>query len=285
MKKNQILILTALSLFFVSLVSAETDLSFTVPGPPQSKPLGSQPLRIGGREILASAFESQEEKSHIVDYYQDFFKEQDFKQLSDKPIFKTTTRQMRFKKEDLVVDVYLSAQEEKTEVVVAKYLQPEGAPDLENSPLSVKDSFFSLPTQDAPGEDLRFIPRPPESLRLSSIKLDQGKNIFLTYMTPLSVEQAKDFYKLNMPYQTWLIQRDMPTGELVEDYKKATGKKSLGMYSAFSDAENFDSVVHDGYLLDFKSGFGSASITIFPNFIDKKLGSVVQIVYLEGKNE
>ena len=60
---------------------------------------------------------------------------------------------------------------------------------------------------------------------------------------------------------------------------KANNKKSLGIESPFADGENFEQVINDSYVLSFSAGSKSAEITIFPNFISRAFGSIVQISY------
>jgi hypothetical protein len=277
-----------------NLIFAQLDLDFEVPAPAESELVQKQNFRFGGKDILALGWTSKQDPLAVKNYYCLFFQENGFKKIKEEDLFQDTSslelkfkkqevlgdvsiKQMRFKKKELVIDVILSSRPgQPTEIAVAKYLQPEGSPDLEHLKPSIKDSFFDLPKEDGPGKDLLNIPRPPQAIRWAS--LGEAKDMILVYATELTVQQAKEFYKENMPYQEWELEKEVSAGQLLDAYKKTTGK-SVNIPPLFIDAEDLSGVVADTEQLEFKGQSGKAQISIMPNFVDRKLGSIVQIAY------
>lgn len=272
-----IIFLGIILVFWVGLAYPELNLDFQVPGPPQGELLDSKALRLGGRDIRTFLYNSKENQYDIAAYYQRFFEGQEFWNILDKAKQHNGSRILRFKKQDLVVSISIMPDIDETQVVIAKYLQPEGSLSPEETKPSVKDSLFALPEQDKPGEDLMVIPRPPESIRWMSKKLDRGQ--FLIYATALPVAETVRFYKAQMPYRAWRLQEETATSNTLETYKQITGRKDLGVQTPFSDGEDLNQIVNDSYILNFRGSFGEAQITVFPNFVDRQLGSIVQINY------
>jgi hypothetical protein len=265
-------------LCFVICAYAENDLSFNVPVPPNTSLLYTKELRMMGRQIMTNVYATNEDADGACDYYRNFFHQQDFQKIIDKLNVRTKKRLLRFKKDELVVSIAVLVKEGEIKIVVAKYLEPAGALPIEKVRPSVKDSLFVLPKEDLPGRDLAEVPRPPESVRITS--RDFGATATIMYTTTFTVESALDFYRQNMPSQ-WVLARETAVGKAIRAYKDVSGKKNIGIESPFSDGEDFEQVISDGYVLNFIAGSSSAQITIFPNFIDRKLGSMVQIVYSE----
>ena len=140
---SKILVITAFILG--SVVLLEAGLDFKVPAPPKSQIGNKQSFRFGGRDMPSVSYKSQADQYTILNYYQNFFREQGFSKIKDDKLFDTTTRQIRFKRRDLVVDLLLIPESYGTGVAISKYLQPEGTPELEKIKPSFTDSFFSLP--------------------------------------------------------------------------------------------------------------------------------------------
>jgi hypothetical protein len=142
---------------------------------------------------------------------------------------------------------------------------------------SVKDSIFAFPKSDVAGGDISGVPRPTSSVRVMSFK--QGKTATVMYTTPIGVSAAADFYRKRLPDYEWELQNQTEAKDATQAYKKATGKKSLGVESPFTDGENIEQVINDSCVLSFASGPENIQITIFPNFTSRALGSIVQISY------
>lgn len=306
--KKSFIILFFFSVVYAAFVLAaeQVTLDFVVPAPPNSKSENTPPIKIAGREILTAAYQSEDNQYPIANFYERFFRNNGFKQVLDRkipdelPQFKNrqevpvpgnlpqfkygqdeslpkmALRQIRYKRDEVVVDLYLSAADKGTYVSIMKYLQKEGEPNLEDSKLSVTDSLkFDLPTQDYPGEDISVVPRPPQSVRLAIVA--KGKLSFLTYSSPLSIEEIKDFYKIKMPSQAWELKNEIGP----EQRLNAAGKADINIPAPFLDGEDFKQAVNDSFSLDFNGRYGEANITILPNFVDRKLGSLVQVIYSE----
>ncbi len=260
------------------------DLNFEVPGPPGADSAQTQNFRFGGRDILCLGYNSKADALAIKNYYCQFFQENGFSKVKEEELFgKSSFKQIRFKKDELVINIILASKpDQTTDVAISKYLQPQASPDLEQLKPSVKDSFLTLPAEDQQGNDLLIIPRPPKSVRLAD--LDQGKgSVTLVYTTELGAQETKEFYKESMPEQAWELEKEVCAGDLMEAYKK-TAKKNINLPSPFSDGEDMNEVAAGAYQLSFKARFGKAGVSIMPNFMDKKLGSIVQINYTPAKD-
>jgi len=268
----------AICLFFSS-VYAGNDLNFNVPVPGESKLLDSKQLELASRQINTTLFSSQEDTASVVEFYTNFFAQQDFAKLLDKSNTKTGKRLLRFKKDALVVSISIIEKDTFTEIVIAKYLQGPSERSLEDSKPSVKDSLFALPKSDVAGVDIPVVPRPSPSVRIMGLKM--GTSTTAMYTTPLDIASTVDFYCTRMPDYNWKLLRQTGTKDATQAYMKASGKKSLGIKSPFSDGEDFEQVVNNSYVLSFAAGSESAEITIFPNFVSRTLGSIVQISYSE----
>lgn len=259
-----------------------------IPSPPESKIIKQAKIPFLGQELDCIAYLSSKSQKEIAEYYQRFFKNEGF-EMSGEQGFDLAgaiknLRRIRFKKrrfpENLVIDILLSNKPEGTNIVIRSYTQKQNEPDLENTPLSLKKDnlLFSLPKEDSPGEDLKIIPRPAKSVRWMSLK--QENYVFLTYASSLSINELREFYRNNMSYQGWQIQREFATKETQDAYRKINPKTDLAMIkSLFKDGEDLNEIIRDSHLLDFKSNYGKARIAIFANFVDKNLGSIVQITF------
>lgn len=257
----------------------ENSLNFNFPAPPNSKFLDSKELMMGNRKIDTVLYASDDSAETVCAYYRSFFQQHEFQKIMDELNEKTKKQLLRFKKDDLVVSIAVMVKADKTQVVIAKFLQAAGELPPEKIKPSVKDSLFTLPKEDTPGQDLSVVPRPPESVRIMGI--EHGSSATMMYTTPLNVDAVADFYREKMPEQEWKLANEIAAKKAVDAYEKATGKKTLGINSPFSDGEDFEQVIKDSYVLNFEAGFGTAQITIFPNFLDRKLGSMVEITYSE----
>lgn len=278
----QVIILTLGICGSSSLSRAEESVDVEVPAPVEGKVVGTDTIAVLGRDVGCTYYLSPQGKNSIVAYYQQYFSGQGFQQTVDKEI--SSVRQLRFKKlfmsqgKELVVEFVLSDKPNGTGVAIGKYTQDTGAGDIEKTPLSWREERFAPPKEDVPGEDLAIIPRPPESVRWMS--LEKGKNVFLTYATSLSVDELQDFYRNQMESRNWQVKRDFSAAqEAVSEYKKVTKKKAIVTYSPFSDGEDMEGIIADARALDFEGEEGKAKITIFPNFMDRSMGSVAQIFY------
>ncbi len=274
------IILTLIILFSLGFCHAE-ELDIEIPAPPESEMQSKQTMTAFGRDVQSFDYLSSQKQERIKEYYRCFLNNQGFKNTREKNLGEI--KLLRFKKEDwmgkqeLVVDVVLFEDPQGTKVSIAKYLQNAGCPDIEENKISLKDIVGSFPQEDTQGKDLKMIPRPPESIPWLNSDREGSSN--LLYASPLSVAQLKEFYQRQMPAQGWEMEKESNVGEAAKAYKQATHKKDLGLPTLFADGENLEQVITDAYVLICKTSQDRAKITIYPNFMDRKAGSLVQIDY------
>lgn len=284
-KQAKQIISVMIILFSLGFCHAE-ELDLEIPAPPESEMQGKQTMTAFGRDVQTADYLSTQKQDRIKEYYRCFFNNQGFKNTQEKNLGEI--KLLRFKKEDwmnkqeLVIDVVLFNDPKGTKVSIGKYLQNLGGPDIEENKPSLKDLGITFPQEDKPGKDLKMIPRPPESIRW--VNSDKKDGSILLYASPLSVTQLKEFYQRQMPAQGWEIEKESNVGEAAKAYKQATHKKDLGLPTLFADGENLEQIITDAYVLIFKTSRDRAKITIYPNFMDRKSGSFVQIDYRGGNN-
>ncbi len=282
-KKNVFIVAVMLIIIAASSAYAakQIDTSFDVPPPPNTRLLDTQELDwVVGEQMYITTYESAEAASAVIFYYRNFFAQQRFQKISDTANEKIKRHTLRFKKDQLIVDVMVIDRQVKREIAISKFLQAEEetSPELAGR-LTAKSLISFMPDEDEPGKDLTTVPRPPQSVRM--MVRDNGDGLTIMYRTSLNAKATADFYRLKMPAYQWKLVNETATAKAVEAYKQATGEKSLGIKSPFPDGENLEQVVSDSYMLKFSSGSDSAQITVMPNFLSRKLGSMVQIVYSE----
>jgi len=267
--------LATLALPFLCIaIYAQTDLSFEVPAPPGGSLVETHPMTMGGRKVETFLYKTAVEQDKIREFYEHFFEAKDFEVILDRRDKKQNEKFLRFKREDLVVNIAFL---DNGQIVIAKYLQPKGSPDIEKMPLSVKDFAANLPTQDVEGKDLEDVPRPPSSVRFTNTEI--GTRSLLVYRSSLTVEDIRGFYQSEMARLGWQLEGDFAVNKAVEAYKNNTRRKDLGIRTPFSDGEDLADIVSGAYLLNFKGSDAKVMITVFPDFVDKKSGTVVNIDY------
>lgn len=279
------LIIIYLMLLSISIKAAEPSLNVeNIPAPPNSQLIENPGTRsFGGREFEGMSYYSREEGNKIAGHYKNFFSNQGFNEVIDNNLFgDETVRQMKFKKGEDFFEIMINRmpdQEGELQVSVIKYIQPEGAPAIEELRPSVDDSFIPIPRQDEGDGDIDIIPRPDESVRWVSKKI--GQNIQLLYAVPLSVSEACRFYKDQMYYKGWELEKDASTGEMMNFYKEQTGKDLAGNFPpVFSGGENMSEVISGSSVLYFNNSYyGKATVTVFANIFGKTKGSFIQILY------
>ncbi|MFC1594082.1 hypothetical protein ACFL38_02020 [Candidatus Omnitrophota bacterium] len=269
-----------------SSVSAKEEqplgLSFEVPAPAESTLEGKHVFTMSGRAVRALAYKSEMDDFTIFIDYRQFFRKEGFKQVEDAMFNDKKTRRIRYRKQNLVIDITLTPTDTGTDVGVAKYVLPPHIEKLEELPMSVKDTFFPMPKEDQGDSDLSSIPRPPDSIRWASVGIKDSR--LLTYATTLSVHEVKDFYVAEMEQKGWYLDQEFDIGKIARQLKKQTGRDVTGLRSLkipLLGAENLERIVTDGVQLDFSSSQGTAQINISPNYIDRKLGTIIQISYNE----
>jgi len=267
-----------LILSYAGFSYAELNLDFVVPVPKEAELADSKDIFFAGRKIKNYLYKSSEGQSALAGYYDGRLTSQGFAKIKDETNLKKGVRSLRFKKEDLVVNIYLKTKARDTQITVSKYLEPPGSIPLEKAQLSAKDSFFAFPEKDVQGEDSGFIPRPPQGVRIVA---EPGTRSRWMYTSPISVDRLREFYKSQMPGYSWQLEKEYSLKEGLDFYKRRTGK-SIPSTKLMPDSEDIAQVISDAYNLYFKGANGFAEIIIFPDFIDRKRGCIVTINLQQG---
>jgi len=250
-----------------------------IPPPPKSKLLDTKEMTLGGRKLQGTSYLSEENEYVLAHYYQEFFRRQGFNQLLDQYIQKTTYRQLKFKRETETAEVFFVPKKEGIEVSVVEYLEPKGVPAKGDWKFSPQDLAPFSPKEDQPGEDLAIIPRPAKSVRWLS--KEQGKKTHLLYVSPLSIKEARDFYKSQMEQKGWQFQKEVSTADALRLYKKNTGK-SVSLPSFMQGGGDLNQALAESCSLYFNYGQDKVEVVLFPNFLNNE-GSMAQIFYERGE--
>lgn len=275
-------------LFFIPQMVFSQNPSLEIPAPEDSEVLGTQDLKLFGRQIKGTSYRSQENEESIKLFYRNFFAKEGFVEILDKMLPKDTARRLQFRKENLFVEIVLTPAEEGTDIAVATYTLPKGIEKIEDLKLTVDDSIFTgIPTQDLKGEDIEGIPRPPESVRISSIQSAGLK--YATYISKILTAEIRDFYKSKMFLDGWELKNESDLSQITQDYKRLTKSKDLGLGKArypIEGAGDVEEAVSKSYVLDYKSGRGFVKINIMPNILPTKTETaVVQLSFTQEDHE
>jgi len=266
-------IFIAIILFYTGFGYAELNLDFVVPAPKGAELADSKDIFFGGRKIKNALYKSTDDQPVLAGYYEGRLTQEGFVKIKDTANYKKATRSLKFKKEGLVVNIYLKTKAKETQITVSKYMEPPGSIPLEKAKLSIKDSFFAQPDKDIQGEDSSLIPRPPQSVRIAAGTGGRGRWMYTSH---LSVDNLRGFYKSQMPNYSWQLEKEYSLKEGLDFYKRRTGK-SIASIKLMPDSEDIAQVITDAYNLYFKGANGFAEIIIFPDFIDRKRGCIVTI--------
>ena len=279
-KLVSIFILGLLALFLMRTPGFALGINFEVPAPENSEIVDTHHFTMFGRDVVGTAYKSDDDERTIESFYQIFFRNNGFKKMSNRKVTGTVARRMQFKKENLVVEVAIFPSEEGTDVAVAKYTLPEGVSKIEDLPLSISDTFFPMPKEDAEGEDLEMVSRPPDSIRMGNFSVED--RTYVTYATELTIFEALDFYRDEMNFEGWELVQEMDTGKLLSDYKEVTGKSGLNLgkvNSLIQGMGNVNQAMASSFILDFAGPEGFVKITIMPNVLPMDQATVVQITH------
>jgi len=309
-----IIVVTLVLLLSSVWAEDEVGIDFVVPAPENSEKIDTFTLKLRGQDVSGVVYKSEDNRFDVANYYSDFFRDEEFDNVLDekmpdmvppesiaKPenasllkggnikdkvmelLPRSKIRRMQFKKDQLVVEVALTAADDGTDVGIAKYLLPIGVANLDELPMSTEDTFFDMPKEDLEGEDLSDVPRPPDSVRLSNMNI--GKQTYVTYTTELSLDEALEFYERMMELEGWDLTSSFKAGDMLDKYKKMSGSKKgfkLGkLRFPFSGSRDLDKAFYQTYTLNFTNDYEFVKITIMPNIISSEEGAVVQIVYSE----
>ena len=107
------------------------------------------------------------------------------------------------------------------------------------------------------------------------------KGTIISYTTTQSIPELGRFYVKNMSSYGWKLESNIATKNSMEVYDRFSGtKKSIIIPKLpFADTEDLSKIIQDSYILDFKNRKAKVRITIFPNFVNRRLGSMVNLNY------
>ncbi|MCP4652942.1 MAG: hypothetical protein GY858_06110 [Candidatus Omnitrophica bacterium] len=268
-----------LSLFIVGSVFA---VDFPIPQPPQGQMIDTHSIAMGGINVTSYVYRSSKKKSELVDYYKELFDKKEFKLILDQKDSSRDKRLLRYRREDLVMTVAILPKDGETEVVIAKYIQPEGTAPPEERKMSFQEMLGQMPKEDEAGGDLDVVPRPPDSVRIHSYV--RGNVAVIIYNSAISVESLRDFYDNQMGLHGWKKNKDIATGEVARSYNTEKGlKKASPMGMSFASDVNVGQLMQGGRKLLFHGRMGSADITLLNAGSEDEPLTIVTINYREDE--
>ncbi len=252
---------------------------FEIPPPPASELINTspaEPLTGGKGEIFT--YYSQKSSKAVESFYFSVMKKNGFRPRADKVIRIASIKRIRFEAKDLAVEMFLSARDKGCSVTIVKYPGTGAVFEAEKNPFTK----VKLPEKDsAAGIDLKDIPRPEGSTRLSG-KL-KGNKASLSYLVPMGVLEAKDFYVRSMSNSGWRLVSQVDIGKVSENYAKKNNKpKGLIPQARIAERLNLQEILRSSYVLDFASHEAAAKVMFYPNFVKQGEGSMVDIIYTKN---
>ncbi|MBI4982890.1 MAG: hypothetical protein HZC15_07170 [Candidatus Omnitrophica bacterium] len=270
-----------LSVFLLLLIIAGNlyaQEELNVPEPPKAVMLDTREIELGGLKIQSFLFESQTLPENISKFYLEFFNKNKFE--PEREAVDKNTNLLRFRKEDLVINIAITPSAGKARVVIAQYHQPQGVPGPEELLRNWKNSQQFFPKTDVAGEDLEAIPRPPESIRIFYNKNKITTYIF--YSSQDSVKNLVNFYRYKMLSFGWEAQEPINMQEEFERVKNSPMNKKIPQIPL--TGISVGKLVEGGYILKFKSSAGKVEISIFNNNYGPDVqGSLIQVSYVQEK--
>jgi hypothetical protein len=267
---------------FYSLAMAESALDFEVPAPPKSTLTDNNVFTLGGREIRSSLYETKDKIESVTGYYKNKLSEKGFTNIADKYEQLIDQRLLQFKKGDLVVSVTVWKKGEVTVFAVGKYSEPKGAQPIEKMHFSLSD--FPPPTQDVAGEDIKVVPRPPQSIRWlgrsATPEISQAM-----YVSSLSMKDMVAFYRTRMSSLGWQLESERTAKEGLEKYRQVTGKQDLGIANSIEGGKKLEDAILETIMLNFTGSQGRVGLNIMPSYTDKKAGSIIYILYTKPQKK
>ncbi|RKY27539.1 MAG: hypothetical protein DRP61_04045 [Candidatus Omnitrophota bacterium] len=253
--------------------------------PPSTFYQREQKVNVSGQDIKAYVFQTTLTEADLIDFYDRVLKDKGFTKASEE-FQQASTGFFKYTKKSQVINIQImKAQGDFPGVTVVASVYNQSAissegcsacgggfpsdNSLTSSPGSTAQNFDSI-TEDLPGEDLEFIPRPPGSIRLVNVKNDAPFMVNIVYKCSQSREELKKFYKQNMDYHYWKLTAEISSSQLGDELKNLTGKLPQGPPVSLD-------VLTSAYNLYFKGPYGEATIVIMEN--PQGEGRVVSILY------
>lgn len=253
---------------------------YEVPVPPEAKALEQiPPQELVGADGKAKAYYSQMSLKKLEDFYRRALRRDGFEEIKNKNFKILTFKRLRFEREDMAIEVYFSQEEEGCNIIAVKYPDKNGASRIESDPLS----GVSLPREDDPlTSDVKQIPRPPGSVRLSGELLRGSYKI--TYTAPSNVSVTADFYRRKMVSLGWVPQNDINLRQADSMYSRNRQGRSFIPQVPVGNNIDLGEVLKNSFILNYKSDDeSSAVIMIYPDFVNNSTGSMVEVTYTNKK--
>lgn len=252
-----------------------------IPPPPDGEILSNKlPNNMVGGDASGKIYHTKLNAKQVEEFYLRFFKSQGFVQNKSLNFNILAYKRIRFERSDIAVEVYITARlDNSCEVTVVKYSDRTGMTKMESDPFA----SVVLPKQDNENSyDLEDIPRPENSVRYSGSV--QGRGATITYLLPMTVEEAYNFYRNQMSAMGWKMTSQMDTSRICNEYDKAhRGAISLVPSVFVGKKLDIGTIIKNSYMLEFESNDALAKIMIYPNFVHQKSGSISYILY--GKKQ
>ena len=137
-----------------------------------------------------------------------------------------------------------------------------------------------LPKEDnAESFDLEDVPRPDNSVRYSGSADNKGANV--SYLLPLTVDEAYNFYVKEMGTMGWKLKSQMNTAKICDNYSESHNGLSLVPSLFVGSKLDIGSIIKNSYMLEFESDTALAKIMIYANFMHPQSGSIAYIMYTQ----
>lgn len=268
-------------LCFMALSIAEEPKDTLFFAPPEGKLVDTHNMRLGGIDFVSYLYRSPLFSARIVTYYRGFSRDQGFEVTVDKED-KQAGRLLGFKKGGSAINIAVKSMGPESEVVVTKWLQPKNMSSLKEIKFSWDELVASLPeTDESNGRDIAFVRRPPESIRLMSLK--QPNITYLLYYSKILPAQAKEFYKVQMPKDGWEIEKETSVAQAAKELKQMEKPPDFKESLPFSGV-TLEDFIKNAYIFNFKNKEGKARVALFDTNTSQRRGSFVWIEY-ERKQE
>ena len=248
----------------------------TVPVPKDASLSDTHTTKLGSYTINSKLYFTAMSLAKVVNFYKAYFEKEGYTLIIDSTAEKPK-RLLRFKKDTAVVSIALRPKGNQTQIVVGEYSQPFGALPPEKTKPNWKDLIGELPAEDQPGQDLKIVPRPPESVRIGGGTV--GTLTFLVYHSRLGAVSVSDFYQEKMPALEWGLREQTDMQKATEGADAGLRKKMLNINLPFPDI-TLDELTRGGSILAYRGEWGDAEISVLSSGLDGQ-GSLVYIKYVE----
>ncbi|MCX5701261.1 MAG: hypothetical protein NTZ63_06960 [Candidatus Omnitrophica bacterium] len=249
-----------------------------IPPPPEARLLSNEiPTSLADSNASGATYHSKSNVKQVETFYQGFFKDNGFEQRKGLSFNVAAVKRIRYEKSDMAVEIYLTPRQDDTcEVTVIKYANRNGMTKAEVDPFAT----VVLPKEDnAESSDLEDIPRPDNSVRYSGSADNKGANV--SYLLPLTVDEAYNFYVKEMATMGWKLKSQMNTAKICDNYSESHNGLSLVPSLFVGSKLDIGSIIKNSYMLEFESDTALAKVMIYANFMHPQSGSIAYIMYTQ----